>query len=51
VARALKKTNTEGLTVITHALNIGQELVEAPNISLLMIGGVLRHLSGSFVGP
>jgi len=51
VARALKKTNTEGLTVITHALNIGQELVEAANISLLMIGGVLRHLSGSFVGP
>jgi DeoR/GlpR family transcriptional regulator of sugar metabolism len=51
VARAIKKTNTEALTVITHALNIGQELVDAPNISLIMIGGVLRHVAGSFVGP
>ena len=51
VARAIKKTNTGALTVITHALNIGQELLDAPNISLIMIGGVLRHVAGSFVGP
>jgi len=51
VARAIKQTNIEALTVITHALNIAQELVDAPNISLIMIGGVLRQVSGSFVGP
>jgi DeoR/GlpR family transcriptional regulator of sugar metabolism len=51
VARAIKKNSTEALTVITHALNIGQELLDAPNISVIMIGGVLRHVSGSFVGP
>lgn len=51
VARAIKKTNAEAITVITHALNIAQELLDAPNISVIMIGGVLRHVSGSLVGP
>ncbi len=51
LARAIKQTNSEPLTVITHALNIAQELVDAPNLSLIMIGGVLRQVSGSFVGP
>jgi len=51
VARAIKQANIEALTVITHALNIAQELVDAPNVSLIMIGGVLRQVSGSFVGP
>ena len=51
LARAIKQTNFEALTVITHALNIAQELADAPNISLIMIGGVLRQVAGSFVGP
>jgi len=51
LARAIKQNNNMTLTVITHALNIAQELVDAPNISVIMIGGVLRHVSGSFVGP
>jgi len=51
VARAIKQTHTGALTVITHALTIAQELLDASNISLIMIGGVLRHVSGSFVGP
>jgi DeoR family transcriptional regulator of aga operon len=51
LARAIKKINTERVTIITHALNIAQELVNVPNISLIMIGGVLRNVSGSFVGP
>jgi len=51
LARTLKQTNLEALTVITHALNIAQELVDAPNISVIMIGGILRQVSGSFVGP
>src|SRR5579859_239408 len=51
VARALKRTSPEALTVITHALNIALELADSPNISLIMIGGVFRPISRSFVGP
>jgi DeoR family transcriptional regulator, aga operon transcriptional repressor len=50
-ARAIKQSSPEALTVITHALHIAQELLDAPNVSVIMIGGVLRHVSGSFVGP
>jgi DeoR family transcriptional regulator of aga operon len=51
VARALKRADFDSLTVITHALNIADELIDASNISVIMIGGVMRHVSGSFVGP
>lgn len=51
VARALKQTNPEALTVITHALDIASELGGSPNISLIMIGGVFRYISRSCVGP
>ncbi|HYM05740.1 MAG TPA: DeoR/GlpR family DNA-binding transcription regulator [Terriglobales bacterium] len=51
VARALKRNGSEGLTVITHALNIAVEFADSPNISLIVIGGVFRHISRSFVGP
>jgi DeoR family transcriptional regulator, aga operon transcriptional repressor len=51
VARAMKRKDLRNLTVITHALNIAQEFIDAPQISVIMIGGVMRHVSGSFVGP
>lgn len=51
VARALKRTGPKSLTVVTHALNIAMELADAPNISLIVIGGIFRHISRSFVGP
>ena len=51
VARHLKKLNLASLTVITNALNIAVELMECPGISLIMIGGLLRPVSCSFVGP
>ena len=51
VARALKRSRMQGVTVITHALNIAQEFVDTPNISVIMIGGLMRHVSASFVGP
>jgi DeoR family transcriptional regulator of aga operon len=51
VARALKRTSPDALTVITHALNIAVELADSPNIALIVIGGVFRHISRSFVGP
>ncbi len=51
VARHLKKIKIQSLTVITNALNIAVELADAPGISLIMIGGLLRPVSCSFVGP
>ena len=51
LARAIKQANFDALTVITHALNIAQELLPSSKISVIMIGGIMRHVSGSFVGP
>ena len=51
VARHIKKLKIQSLTVITNALNIATELVDCTDISLIMIGGLLRPVSCSFVGP
>jgi DeoR/GlpR family transcriptional regulator of sugar metabolism len=51
VARHLKQQGLKGVTVVTNALNIANELSDASDLSLIMIGGVLRELSNSFVGP
>lgn len=51
VARHIKRQELRGLTGITNALNIANELADAPNLSLIMIGGILRQVSNSFVGP
>src|SRR5256884_2849287 len=41
----------QSLTVITNALNIAVGLADAPGIPLIMIGGLLRPVSCSVVGP
>jgi len=51
LARHLKAMKLRGLTVITNALNIASELADEPGIALIMVGGVLRQISFSFVGP
>jgi DeoR family transcriptional regulator, aga operon transcriptional repressor len=51
IARHLKILKTASVTVITNALNIALELTDTPGISLIMVGGLLRPLSCSFVGP
>ncbi len=51
VARQLRRNCPENLTVITYALNIASLLAEIPNVSLVMIGGLLRNVSNAFVGP
>jgi DeoR family transcriptional regulator of aga operon len=51
VARHLKRMRIQSLTVITNALNIAVELADTPGITLIMIGGLLRPVSCSFVGP
>ena len=51
LAKAIRQANFDSLTVITHALNIAQEFLTSSKISVIMIGGIMRHVSGSFVGP
>lgn len=51
VARHLKRLKLQSLTVITNALNIATELSDSSEIALIMIGGLLRPVSCSFVGP
>ncbi len=51
LAKAIKRREFSSLTVITHALNIVQEFASSPLITVIVIGGMMRHVSGSFVGP
>jgi DeoR family transcriptional regulator of aga operon len=51
VARQIKASRIQPLTVITNALNVAYELTETDGVSLIMIGGILRPSSSSFVGP
>jgi DeoR family transcriptional regulator of aga operon len=41
----------KSITVITNALNIAVELADVSGMTLIMIGGLLRPVSCSFVGP
>lgn len=51
IARRLKSNKVQGLTIITNALNIASELADCPDLMLIMVGGLLRQISASFVGP
>lgn len=51
LAREIRQNPPSNITVITYALNIASLLSENPNISLVMLGGILRHTSTAFVGP
>lgn len=51
VARRLKARKVQPVTVITNALNIASELMDVPGISVIVVGGLLRPVSCSFVGP
>jgi DeoR family transcriptional regulator of aga operon len=51
VARHLKMLQLRPLTVITNALNIAYELGAVPQVSVIMLGGILRPTSHSLVGP
>lgn len=51
IARQLKFMKLKSVTVITHALNIAMELANLPHVSVIMLGGILRQMSYSLVGP
>jgi DeoR family transcriptional regulator of aga operon len=51
IARQIRERAIRGITVITDAINVVSELVDAPGVSVICIGGILRPVSLSFVGP
>jgi DeoR family transcriptional regulator of aga operon len=51
LATQLSRACPEHLTVITYALNVASILSEVPELSLVMVGGILRSVSSAFVGP
>jgi DeoR family transcriptional regulator of aga operon len=51
VAKAIKAASIMPVTIITHALNIAHEFADTASVSVIMLGGLMRHVSGSFVGP
>ncbi len=51
IARQLRASKIKALTVITNALNIAMELANLPQVSVIMLGGMLRQMSYSLVGP
>jgi DeoR family transcriptional regulator, aga operon transcriptional repressor len=51
IARQIKLLKVKGVTVITNALNIAMELANLPHVSVIMVGGMLRQMSFSLVGP
>ena len=51
IAKQLKALNLRSLTVITNGLNIAMQLAGLPQIRVIMIGGLLRQMSYSTVGP
>lgn len=53
IARQIRRlaAGLKGLTVITNALNIALELSAATSVRVIMLGGILRSMSQSLVGP
>src|SRR5512141_242265 len=51
VARQIKGSDFRSLNVITNALNIAMELANLPHVRVIMIGGLLRPMAYTLVGP
>lgn len=51
LAAQIRRVCPEKITVITYALNIAAQLADVSNLSLVMLGGILRQPSTAFVGP
>lgn len=51
IAAQIRQAPFESLTVVTNALNIAMTLAGLSNVRVLMLGGMLREMSYSMVGP
>ena len=51
IAKQIKSLKLDSLTVITNGLNVAMHLADLPHVRLIVIGGLMRHMSYSTVGP
>ena len=51
IAVQIRQGQFEALTVVTNALNIAMTLAGLSNVRVVMLGGLLREMSYSMVGP
>ena len=51
IARHLRTRHPGRFTIITNGLNVAAEVCEHPHLRLVVIGGLLRQVSHSMVGP
>ncbi len=51
MANLIRTESARPVTVIGYSLQIASCLSDAPHVSLVMLGGLHRYPSGSFVGP
>ena len=51
IAKQIKPLKLDSLTVVTNALNVAMHLADLPHVRLFLIGGLMRHMSYSTVGP
>jgi DeoR family transcriptional regulator of aga operon len=51
LAKQIRRNCPQSITVITCALNVATQLADMPKLSLVLLGGFLRHPSTAFVGP
>jgi DeoR family transcriptional regulator of aga operon len=51
IAKQIKTLKLDSLTVITNGLNVAMHLADLPHVRVIVIGGLMRHMSYSTVGP
>ena len=51
ICLAEQLTTKENITIITNSIPVFDILRDRPNITLISTGGVLRHSSGTLIGP
>jgi DeoR family transcriptional regulator, aga operon transcriptional repressor len=51
IAKQIKSLKLDSLTVITNGLNVAMHLADLAHVRVIMIGGLMRHMSYSTVGP
>jgi DeoR family transcriptional regulator of aga operon len=51
IAKQIKSLKLDSLTVVTNGLNVAMHLADLPHVRLVVIGGLMRHMSYSTVGP
>ena len=51
IAKQIKSLKLDSLTVVTNGLNVAMHLADLAHVRLFLVGGLMRHMSYSTVGP